>query len=53
MIKEFLLGWLLKPQYLLTPLDSVVFVAEFFMVIFIISVVVATIQKIKEFLGKY
>lgn len=47
-MKDLLLGWLLKPKYLLTALDGIILVLEIFTILFILSVIFVIITEIIE-----
>lgn len=52
-MKEFLFGWLTKPEILHTPLDEVMYVIEILILIFvIIPIGIEIITKIEDFFQK-
>jgi hypothetical protein len=52
-MKEFLFGWLIKPEILHTPLDEFMCLVECFILIFvIIPIGIEIIAKIEDFFEK-
>ena len=47
-LKEFLFGWLLKGNYELSILDSIICFIEIFLLLFIILYIKETIKEYKE-----
>lgn len=47
-MKELFFGWLTKGQYQLSFLDSIIFIIEYIILIFLISVISVLIDYIKD-----
>ncbi len=45
---DFFFGWLIKGQYEVSTLDTIMFLIEFIIVIFIIAIIQDLIEKLKK-----
>ena len=45
---EFFFGWLIKGQYEVSTLDTIMFLIEFIIVIFIIAIIQDLIEKLNK-----